>query len=119
MATPTPTPISAADALLLQGLCNGQSNKQIALALSKSELTVRNQLSQVFKKIGAVNRTQAAAWFQIHLAQQTGPHAGIHTLTVGSKSHATAANHAKAELPQSQLDTDRRVGTRRSTDRAR
>lgn len=49
---------------LLQALAGGVSNKVIAQHLGKSEFTVRNQLSHVFKKIKASNRAQAANWWR-------------------------------------------------------
>ena len=55
------TPIEQA---LLHALSTGASNKQIANAMLKSEQTVRNQLSTLFKKIHATNRTQAACWYR-------------------------------------------------------
>lgn len=55
------TPIEQA---LLHALSTGASNKQIAKTMLKSEQTVRNQLSTLFKKIHATNRTQAACWYR-------------------------------------------------------
>jgi two-component system, NarL family, nitrate/nitrite response regulator NarL len=54
---------------LLHSLSAGASNKAIARHLGKSEYTVRNQLSGVFKKINACNRTQAASWYREYLRQ--------------------------------------------------
>ena len=45
---------------LLAAVSTGASNKHIARQLGKSEFTVRNQLSNLFKKINVDNRTQAA-----------------------------------------------------------
>lgn len=47
---------------LLHALSTGASNKHIARDLGKSEFTIRNQLSTLFKKIEVANRTQAAFW---------------------------------------------------------
>lgn len=47
---------------LLEAICTGASNKKLAQYLRKSELTVRNQLSAVFRKINVDNRVQAALW---------------------------------------------------------
>jgi DNA-binding CsgD family transcriptional regulator len=47
---------------LLRALGKGACNKEIAQAMCKSEQTVRNQLSVLFKKINVNNRTQAACW---------------------------------------------------------
>jgi DNA-binding NarL/FixJ family response regulator len=49
---------------LLRALGTGVCNKQIAQAMFKSEQTVRNQLSVLFKKINVNNRTQAACWYR-------------------------------------------------------
>lgn len=48
---------------LLQALSQGHANKHIARELCRSEYTVRNQLSSLYRKIGARNRTQAAHWY--------------------------------------------------------
>ncbi len=43
-------------------LVQGDSNKAIANALGLTEATVKMHLRQIFSKVGATNRTQAAAW---------------------------------------------------------
>lgn len=53
---------------LLRALGAGISNKCIARALGKSEFTVRNQLSSLFKKMNVSNRTQAAGWYRENVA---------------------------------------------------
>lgn len=53
-----------AEIRLLKGLVLGASNKQMASELEKSEFTVRNQLSALFKKMSVSNRTHAASWFR-------------------------------------------------------
>lgn len=53
-----------AELRLLKALVLGASNKQMASALEKSEFTVRNQLSALFKKMSVNNRTQAASWYR-------------------------------------------------------
>ena len=55
-----------AERRLLKALELGASNKQMACALQKSEFTVRNQLSALFKKMSVSNRTQAASWYREH-----------------------------------------------------
>lgn len=45
---------------ILQLLAAGYENRQIATQLSLSEKTVGNRLSELFQKLGANNRTQAA-----------------------------------------------------------
>lgn len=65
-ATEAPAAVEA-DALLtsrqktvLQGLVDGLSNREIATALSLSEGTVKQYVSQVLLALGVSNRTQAA-----------------------------------------------------------
>ena len=53
-----------AELRLLKALVLGASNKQMAGELEKSEFTVRNQLSALFKKMSVSNRTQAASWYR-------------------------------------------------------
>lgn len=47
---------------ILLCLVNGHSNKVIASSLQISEGTVKVHVKSVFKKIGVLNRTQAAIW---------------------------------------------------------
>jgi DNA-binding NarL/FixJ family response regulator len=54
---------------LLRLLVHGHTNEQIAAQVFRSEKTVRNQFTRIFEKLGAANRTQAAALF-LHLDQQ-------------------------------------------------
>jgi DNA-binding NarL/FixJ family response regulator len=49
---------------LLHALNSGASNKQLATAMRKSEQTVRNQLSTLYRKINVSNRTQAVCWYR-------------------------------------------------------
>jgi DNA-binding CsgD family transcriptional regulator len=65
-----PTEFTTTEHQLLHALSAGESNKTIAHQLGKSEFTVRNQLSSLFKKINANNRTQAAGWYRDQLATQ-------------------------------------------------
>ena len=53
---------------LLNALDTGTSNKHMARLLSKSEFTIRNQLSTLFKKVNVNNRAQAACWYREHMA---------------------------------------------------
>lgn len=52
---------------LLHALSTGASNKHMARFLGKSEFTVRNQLSNLFKRINVSNRTQATSWYRDHM----------------------------------------------------
>lgn len=45
---------------VLRGLCDGKSNKEIALALSLSEPAVKLHVKTVYRHLGVANRTQAA-----------------------------------------------------------
>jgi DNA-binding CsgD family transcriptional regulator len=73
-----PAEFTTTEHQLLHALSAGESNKTIAHQLGKSEFTVRNQLSSLFKKINASNRTQAAGWYRDQLAAQMplGPSGG-------------------------------------------
>ena len=46
---------------VLRLLCGGQTNKEIGVALSLSEKTVKAHVTAIFKALNVVNRTQAAA----------------------------------------------------------
>ncbi|NLY86317.1 MAG: response regulator transcription factor [Tissierellia bacterium] len=48
---------------ILEMLSLGKTNKEIAAKLSISEKTVRNYVSNIFKKINVSNRTEAAAYW--------------------------------------------------------
>ena len=47
---------------VLAGLCQGESNKQIARRLRMAEPTVRAHVRSILVKLGASNRTQASIW---------------------------------------------------------
>lgn len=57
---PLPEPLSARELQVLEQLANGKSNKEIASNLNIAEGTVKNHMSQVLAKLGALDRTQAA-----------------------------------------------------------
>jgi transcriptional regulator EpsA len=44
---------------VLRWMVNGKTNREIAVILNKSELTVRNQLHRLFDKLGVANRAEA------------------------------------------------------------
>jgi two-component system, NarL family, nitrate/nitrite response regulator NarL len=46
---------------VLRQLCRGLSNKEISRALELSEKTTKSHITAIFKALGVVNRTQAAA----------------------------------------------------------
>jgi|LNAP01.1.fsa_nt_gb DNA-binding NarL/FixJ family response regulator len=54
---------------LMRGLAAGLTNQQIARTLHRSEKTIRNQLTRLYEKLGARNRTEAVA---IHLRRGNG-----------------------------------------------
>ena len=53
-------PLSARELEVLRALCEGLSNKEIAAKLGLTEGTVKNHMTQVLSKLGALDRTQAA-----------------------------------------------------------
>lgn len=57
---PLPEPLSGRELGVLQCLCDGLSNKEIAGRLGIAEGTVKNHMSNVLGKLGALDRTQAA-----------------------------------------------------------
>jgi DNA-binding NarL/FixJ family response regulator len=52
--------LSGRELEVLQQLAEGKSNKEIGVALNLAEGTVKNHLSNVFGKLGVLDRTQAA-----------------------------------------------------------
>jgi DNA-binding NarL/FixJ family response regulator len=57
-----PNGLSAREAEVLALIARGRTNKEIAGELFISEKTVQNHLASIFSKIGAGNRTEAAAY---------------------------------------------------------
>lgn len=55
--------LSSKEKEILEMLSIGKTNKEIAAKLSISEKTVRNYVSNIFKKINVSNRTEAAAYW--------------------------------------------------------
>jgi DNA-binding NarL/FixJ family response regulator len=58
--TPLAEPLSARELDVLTHLASGRSNKEIASELGIAEGTVKNHMSNVIGKLGALDRTQAA-----------------------------------------------------------
>lgn len=56
---PTAESLTEREGQVLQLLAHGLANKQIALALSISEHTVKFHVSSIYNKLGATNRTEA------------------------------------------------------------
>lgn len=54
--------LSSRELEVLRQLAEGKSNKEIGVALHLAEGTVKNHLSNVFGKLGVLDRTQAALW---------------------------------------------------------
>lgn len=54
--------LSRREVTILGRLCEGMSNKSIALDLGIRETTVKVHLRSTYRKIGVSNRTQAALW---------------------------------------------------------
>jgi two-component system, NarL family, nitrate/nitrite response regulator NarL len=52
--------VSKREKQVLEGICTGRSNKQIAYELSIKESTVKAHVSAICQKLGAQNRTHAA-----------------------------------------------------------
>jgi two-component system, NarL family, nitrate/nitrite response regulator NarL len=58
---------------VLRGICEGKTNKQIALELGLSEKTIKAHVTAIFKALGVVNRTQAVLFAQragVRVSQQ-------------------------------------------------
>ena len=66
-------PLSTRELDVLKALCEGLSNKEIASKLGLTEGTVKNHMTQVLCKLGALDRTQAA--LRAHELGLLSPHA--------------------------------------------
>lgn len=62
-AVPGTEPLSAQEERVLALVAEGKTNKEIAVALSLSDKTVKNYLANVFQKLRITRRAQAAAFF--------------------------------------------------------
>jgi transcriptional regulator EpsA len=63
--------LSAREQEVLESMCRGRTNLDIAAALDISPFTVKNHVQRIFRKIGVTNRTQAAARYAEALRQAT------------------------------------------------
>lgn len=61
-STPDPDALTPQEIRLLQYLADGLTNKAIAQAMSLSENTVKYHIKNILQKLGAQNRTEAAAY---------------------------------------------------------
>jgi transcriptional regulator EpsA len=63
--------LSVREREVLESVCRGRTNLQIAAALGISPFTVKNHVQRIFRKIGVTNRTQAAARYNEAVRQTT------------------------------------------------
>jgi len=63
--------LSAREREVLEAVCRGRTNLEIAAALRISPFTVKNHVQRIFRKVGATNRTQAAARYAEAVRQTT------------------------------------------------
>lgn len=81
LATPHPQAVerdpiadlTARELEVLQLVASGLSNKRIALTLDVHEKTVKHHLTNIFAKLGATNRTEAAMTFMTASAKRAQP----------------------------------------------
>jgi two-component system, NarL family, nitrate/nitrite response regulator NarL len=64
--------LSARETEILSCLMDGAPNKVIARRLDVAEATIKVHVKAILRKIGAVNRTQAAMWATEHLPASVG-----------------------------------------------
>jgi DNA-binding NarL/FixJ family response regulator len=62
--------LSTRELEVLEALCRGKTNLDIATVLDISPFTVKNHVQRIFRKIGVTNRTQAAARYAEAMRQQ-------------------------------------------------
>jgi len=67
--------LSRREIQVAEAAAQGQTNKQIAVALRLSEHTVKNYLFRIFEKLGVSNRTELLFFLSVH------PKDGVHSLT--------------------------------------
>jgi DNA-binding NarL/FixJ family response regulator len=58
--------LSPREVTILRGVAAGGSNKQIARAVSVSEAAVKFHLTNIYRKLGVANRTEAARYAHAH-----------------------------------------------------
>jgi transcriptional regulator EpsA len=63
--------LSAREREVLESVCRGRTNLEIAAALHISPFTVKNHVQRIFRKVGVTNRTQAAARYAEAVRQAT------------------------------------------------
>lgn len=61
--------LSTRELEVLESMCRGRTNLEIAATLAISPFTVKNHVQRIFRKIGVTNRTQAAARYSEALRQ--------------------------------------------------
>lgn len=59
--------LSFAERRVLGAMCDGSLNKQIAFRFGLSEITIKQHVKAVLRKLNVVNRTQAAILMQFHV----------------------------------------------------
>lgn len=57
--------LSAREQEILDFVCSGKTNVEVAAALSISPFTVKNHVQRIFRKINVTNRTEAAAKYNL------------------------------------------------------
>jgi transcriptional regulator EpsA len=68
--------LSARELEVLESICRGKTNLDIAAVLDISPFTVKNHVQRIFRKIGVTNRTQAAARYTEAVRQAAAAAAG-------------------------------------------
>jgi transcriptional regulator EpsA len=63
--------LSVREREVLESVCRGRTNLEIAAALGISPFTVKNHVQRIFRKVGVTNRTQAAARYAEAVRQAT------------------------------------------------
>jgi DNA-binding NarL/FixJ family response regulator len=71
-AMPESSPLTSREVEILRLVAEGYSNRRLAELLSVSEPTVKFHLTNVYRKLGVRNRTEASRWAQRHGALSGG-----------------------------------------------